>query len=317
MRPLHTKFALSLLAMFACCAAFARPVPPPPPSTPPESQNNFCTPPGESPGNPMPENMCFRLNIPYGSDPMQKLDVYLPAGGAYKAPVILMVHGGGWYDGDKMDPPAVLNKVEKWVPAGTIFISINYPMVPQVNAFQEAQSVARALGYAQRHATEWGGDPDKFFLMGFSAGAHLVALVATSKSVVQSTPASIRPRPWLGTIALDSAAYDINAMMNNPNHDPIFDDAFGSDPALWNAASPMAQMKARMVPFLAVCSSQVDYSCAIAQAFVDQALGYGTDALVLPEYLNHGEINDYLGLPSDYTDQVNAFMAGVLNGTLN
>ena len=317
MKFLHTKFALALLAMFACSAAFARPVPPPPPSTPPKSQNNFCNPVGGSPSNPLPGNMCFRLNIPYGSDPMQKLDVYLPAGGAYKAPVIVMVHGGGWYDGDKMDPPAVLNKVEKWVPAGTIFISINYPMVPQVNAFQEAQSVARALGYAQRHATEWGGDPDKFFLMGFSAGAHLVALVATSKSVVQSTPASIRPRPWLGTIALDSAAYDINAMMNNPNHDPIFDDAFGSDPALWNAASPMAQMKARIAPFLAVCSSQVDYSCAIAQAFVDQALGYGTDALVLPEYLNHGEINDYLGLPSDYTDQVNAFMAGVLNGTLN
>ena len=260
--------------------------------------------------------MCFRLNVPYGSDPLQKLDVYIPAAGAYKAPVILMVHGGGWYQGDKMDTPVVLNKVQNWVPTGAIFVSINYPLVPKVNALQEAQSVALALGYAQRHATEWGGDPTKFVLMGFSAGAHLVSLVASSPSVVNSTPASLRPQPWLGTIALDSAAYDVVSMMNNPYHQSIFDDAFGSDPKLWNAASPMAQMKARMAPFMAVCSTKEDYSCAWAQAFVDQALGYGTNALMLSQNLDHGAINNNLGLPSDYTTQVSTFMSALYNGTL-
>jgi acetyl esterase/lipase len=316
MKSWSPKFILALSAMFACSAAFARPVPPPVPQVPQKSQNNFCNPPGGSPSNPMPGNMCFRLNIPYGTDPLQKLDVYMPAAGAYKAPVILMVHGGGWYQGDKMDTPVVLNKVQNWVPTGAIFISIDYPLVPQVNALQEAQSVARALGYAQRHATEWGGDPDKFVLMGFSAGAHLVSLVAASPSVAKSVPATLRPRPWLGTIALDSAAYDVVSMMNNPYHQSIFDNAFGTDPKLWNAASPMAQMKARMAPFLAVCSSKEDYSCAWAQAFVDQALGYGTNALVLSQDLDHGAINNNLGLPSDYTTQVSAFMGALYNGTL-
>jgi acetyl esterase/lipase len=314
MQSLRSGLLLALLAMFACSIAQAREVPAPPP--PPKPQNSFCNPPGGSSTNPMPGNMCFRLNIPYGSDPLQKLDVYMPAAGAYKAPVIVMVHGGGWYQGDKMDTPVVLNKVQNWVPAGTIFISINYPLVPKVNALQEARSVAMALGYAQRHATQWGGDPDKVVLMGFSAGAHLVSLVASSPSLVQSTPASVRPRPWLGTIALDSAAYDVNAMMNNPYHQSIFDDAFGADPKVWNAASPMAQMVARMAPFLAVCSTQEDYSCAWAQAFVDQALGYGTDALLLQQDLDHGDINNNLGLSSAYTTQVSTFMAALYDGTL-
>ena len=311
MNSLHMKFAFALMAMLAWSTGHARPAPPPK-GTP----TSFCNPPGGSPSNPMPGNMCFQLNVAYGSDPLQKLDVYMPAGGAYKAPVILMVHGGGWYQGDKMDSPVVLNKVQNWVPPGTVFISINYPLVPKVNALQEAQSVALALGYAQRHATEWGGDPNKFVLMGFSAGGHLVSLVASSPAVVQSTPASLRPLPWLGTVALDSAVYDVVSTMNNPYHQSMFDAAFGSDPKVWTAASPTAQMKARMAPFLAVCSSQEDYSCAWAQAFVDQALGYGTDALVLSQDLNHGDINNNLGLPSSYTTQVSAFMAALYNGTL-
>ena len=311
MKSLHLKIGFALLAMLAWSTGHARPAPPPK-GTP----YSFCNPPGGSANNPMPGNMCFRLNVAYGTDPLQTLDVYMPTGGAYKAPVILMVHGGGWYQGDKMDTSVVVNKVQKWVPTGTIFISINYPLVPKVNALQEAQSVALALGYAQRHATEWGGDPTKFVLMGFSAGAHLVSLVASSPSLVQSTPASVRPQPWLGTVALDSAIYDVVSMMNSPYRQSIFDDAFGSDPKLWTAASPVAQMKGRMAPFLAVCSSQVAYSCAWAQSFVDQALGYGTNALVLSQNMDHLQINENLGLSSDYTTQVSAFMAAVYNGTL-
>jgi acetyl esterase/lipase len=312
MNSLRLKLAFVLLASFAWSICDAR-VPPPPA---PKPQNSFCNPPGGSTTNPFPGDMCFRINIPYGSDPLQKLDVYMPTAGAYKAPVILMVHGGGWYQGDKMDTPVVLNKVKNWVPTGAIFISIDYPLVPQVNPLQQAKSVARALGYAQRHATEWGGDPDKFVLMGFSAGGHLVSLVASSPAVLNSTPASLRPRPWLGTIALDSAAYDVVSIMNSPYHQSIFDDAFGSDPKLWTAASPTAQMKARMAPFMAVCSTKVAYSCAWAQDFVDQALGYGTNALMLSQDLDHGDINNNLGLPSDYTTQVSTFMSAVYSGTL-
>jgi hypothetical protein len=154
--------------------------------------------------------------------------------------------------------------------------------------------------------------------MGFSAGAHLVTLVASSPSVVQSVPSNLRPMPWLGTISLDSAAYDVTQIMTNPYHDPTSDKAFGTDPKVWAAASPMTQLKGRIAPYLAVCSSrQPDEYCSRAQDFVDKALGYGSDALVLPENLAHNDINAKLGLPSDYTDEVNAFMGAVRCGTMN
>ena len=314
MNFLRLKLAFALLALCAWSICDARVSPPAPPT--PKPQNSFCNPPGGSASNPFPGNMCIRINIPYGSDPLQKLDVYMPTAGAHNAPVIFMVHGGGWYQGDKMDMSVVWNKVQNWVPAGAIFVSVNYPLVPKVDPMQQARSVGMALGYAQRNASQWGGDPNKFIVMGFSAGGQLTSLLATSSSLLQSIPKSVRPRPWLGTIALDSAVYDVSATMNNPNHDPVFDQAFGTNQNLWNAASPLTQMKGRIAPFLAICSTMESGSCTRAQAFVDKALGYGSDALVVQEALVHGQINDKLGLPSDYTSQVNAFMAGLTSGSL-
>jgi acetyl esterase/lipase len=315
MHSARLKFLLAILAMFACSFAHARTPRAPTAASP---TGKFCNPATGGRNNSLPANMCFQFNVAYGSDPLQKFDVYMPATLPKNAPVIVMVHGGGWYQGDKTDTPVVTNKVKKWVPAGTIFISINYRLVPKVNPVQQAGDVAMALGYAQRNAAQWGGDPNKFILMGFSAGAHLVSLVASSPSVVQSVPSNVRPTPWLGTISLDSAAYDVTEIMTNPYHDPTYDKAFGTDPKLWAAASPMTQLNGRIKPYMAVCSSrEPDEYCTRAQDFVDKALGYGSDALVLPENLEHNDINAKLGLPSDYTNQVNAFMAAVTSGTMN
>lgn len=127
---------------------------------------------------------------------------------------------------------------------------------------------------------------------------------------------SVGARPWLGTVALDSAAYDVPQIMNNPYHPTLYDDAFGTDAALWNAASPMTRLRGRIAPFLAVCTTQESYSCPPAQEFVDKAASYGSQASLLPQDLEHGQINGTLGLPSAYTTQVAAFMSALYDGTL-
>ena len=63
---------------------------------------------------------------------------------------------------------------------GIIFVSVDYRMLPQQDALAQADDVARALAFAQSRARSWGGDPGKFILMGHSAGAHLVALLAAA-----------------------------------------------------------------------------------------------------------------------------------------
>lgn len=296
MNTLPMKLLLALAAMLAWSFAHADATPSGP----------FCNPATGAQKNPaLPPNTCFQYNIAYGLDPLQNFNVYMPSG-ATGAPVIFMVHGGGWSQGDKADTDVVQNKVDLWVPSGFVFISIDYPLVPQVNPVQQAQSVALALAYAQLHATEWGGDPKKFILMGFSAGGNLVAQVAADPSMALSLGA----QPWLGTVSLDGAAFDVPEIMNS-NHPPVYDEAFGTNVALWDAASPTLQVSSRIAPFYAACSTQDTLTCAQAQEFVNKVDSYGTTATVLQVDMSHEDMNADLGLPSSYTTQVNAFLASL------
>ncbi|OZB59185.1 MAG: esterase [Lysobacterales bacterium 14-68-21] len=245
-------------------------------------------------------------DVAYGDDPRQRLDVYAPAG-AHDAPVILMVHGGGWRRGDKSMSNVVANKVAYWVPRGVVVISVNYRMLPDTLPLEQARDVARALSLAQRRAAEWGGAPDRFVLMGHSAGAHLVSLLAAEPQLAREQGA----RPWRGTVSLDSASLDVVQTMNG-RHFRLYDEAFGSNPADWLAASPLQQMHAAPAPFLAVCSSRRQDSCPQAHTFVAKVRSLGGRGDVLEEDLSHEEINANLGAPSEYTTRVDAFLRSVL-----
>jgi hypothetical protein len=109
-------------------------------------------------------------------------------------------------------------------------------------------------------------------------------------------------------VALDSAAINVVAIMQGP-HLPLYDAAFGDDPAYWRAASPLQQLRTRGAPFLAVCSTRRPESCVQARNFAAKARGLHTRAQVLAEDLSHRQINEQLGLPGGYTTQVEAFLA--------
>lgn len=241
-------------------------------------------------------------DLAYGSDPAQHLDAYLPTHASGR--VIVMVHGGGWRNGDKAMGNVVDNKLAHWSARGDIFVSVDYRMLPQADVAQQARDVAAAVVYVQRHAREWGGDPANLVLMGHSAGAHLVALLSADPSLAPGA------RPWRATVSLDSAALDVPTIMQG-RHLPLYDDAFGRDPANWRALSPLQQLTAKAPPMLLVCSSERRDSCPAARAFADAARHVRVRAEVLPQARSHGEINADLGLPGAYTDAVDAFLDGL------
>ncbi|MRW89333.1 alpha/beta hydrolase fold domain-containing protein [Duganella sp. FT80W] len=254
------------------------------------------------PASALPAGVRLLANQSYGNDPRQRYDVYLPAH-AERAPVIFMVHGGAWRVGDKANAPVVQNKVARWATRGIIVVSINYRMLPSASVAIQAEDVASALSAAQARAAEWGGDSGKFVLMGHSAGAHLVALLASSASAHGAAP-------WLGTVALDSAAMDVPGLMNQ-RHFPLYDQAFGSDAAYWSTVSPLAQLKAGGKPLLLVCSSRRKDSCPQADAYASQARALGISVQVLPQDQTHGQINQTLGQPGAYTDAVERFLTSL------
>jgi BD-FAE protein len=81
----------------------------------------------------LPEGVTLHQDVAYGGDPAQRIDVYLPPQ-PQRAPILFMVHGGGWRRGDKDNPGVVDNKVARWVPKGIIFVSVDYRMMPEGGA---------------------------------------------------------------------------------------------------------------------------------------------------------------------------------------
>jgi arylformamidase len=249
-------------------------------------------------------------NLVYGPFPQQRLDVYLPPAHAQRPqgrPVLFVVHGGGWKRGDKSSATLVEHKLAHWSEQGVVMVSVNYRMRPEVDPLVQAQDVAKALAHVQAHAHEWGADATRIVAMGHSAGAHLVSLLASAPELVHASGAL----PVRGTVALDSAAFNVPAIMNAA-HFPLYDDAFGTDPALWQAASPLHRLAQAGPPLMAVCSTQRKVACEQAHAYQTHAQKLGMRVEVLGQDLSHRDINDRLGLPGAYTDAVDAFIRSLV-----
>lgn len=250
----------------------------------------------------LPAGTKVKRDVAYGTDTLQRMDVYLPQG-AKGAPIFLMVHGGAWRIGDKESVSVVGNKVARWLPRGFIFVSVNNRLLPKADPLEQARDIAKALSLVQAQAASWGGDPTRIVLMGHSAGAHLVTLVASDPKIASGQ----KVKPWLGTIALDSAALDVVAIMES-RHPRFYDKAFGSKPEYWRASSPLHLLSGKPAPMLLVCSTERKGSCPPAQRYAEKGNSLGGKITVLPVALSHKQINHDLGTVGAYTEAVESFL---------
>ncbi len=188
-------------------------------------------------------------DIDYASDAAgdpirQSLDIYFREGLA-GAPVILYVHGGGWVRGDKR---RALFKPAALVPEGYLFASMNYRFHPQTSLSGMAQDVATAAVWLKRHAAKYGGEGSKLVLMGHSAGAHLVSVVATNQRFMEAAGASLGDLS--AVVAIDTAMLDVPLRMETAGRSQF--QVFGTDPAAWTPVSPWHHVEAGkgIPPFL-------------------------------------------------------------------
>lgn len=120
------------------------------------------------------ESLECRLDVAYGDAPGQTLDVF-PATGT-GAPVHVFIHGGYWRALDKEDFSFV---AEPLVAAGAGVLVINYALAPSVRVGEIVRQVHEAIGWSHRHAAEFGGDGERLYVSGHSAGGHLTAMAMT------------------------------------------------------------------------------------------------------------------------------------------
>ena len=142
-------------------------------------------------------------NVPYGDQPRQKLDVYLPsqpladkaltAGGA---PLVVFFYGGSWTNGNRADYRFV---GEALAAQGIAVVVADYRLSPEFRYPVFLQDSALAMRWAFDNAQKYGADPTRIFVMGHSAGAYNAAMLALDKrwlTAVGLSPA--RLAGWIG-----------------------------------------------------------------------------------------------------------------------
>ena len=117
------------------------------------------------------------LDVSYGTDALQKLDAYLPAGrSTATTKAIILIHGGAWSTGDKTDFSAYVDTLKVREPDYAIF-NINYRLAsPGSNLFPTQENdVKSAFDFIVSKADEY-KISQKIVILGASAGAHLALL---------------------------------------------------------------------------------------------------------------------------------------------
>ncbi len=163
-------------------------------------------------------------DLAYGTDVRQKLDVYVPKNSpADGAPVVVFVHGGSWANGSRDNYRFV---GEALAARGCVAVLPSYRLYPQVRFPLFVEDAAHAVAWARAHAAEYGGDPQRIFIMGHSAGAHIVMLLALDEHYLRQ--AGMSSSDLRGVIGL-SGPYDFYPFGSGFHHE-VFD--FGGAPEL-------------------------------------------------------------------------------------
>lgn len=160
--------------------------------------------------------------IAYGGHERQKLDVYVPLSPAGPAPVVVFFYGGSWKYGERGQYRFV---GEALASRGIVTVIPDYRLYPEVRFPAFLEDSAAAVAWVKREIAQHGGDPDRVFVAGHSAGAYNAAMLAVDPAYLKGaglTPADLCGAVSLaGPVGLDLSDYNttrpIFATAGNPD----------------------------------------------------------------------------------------------------
>jgi acetyl esterase/lipase len=244
-------------------------------------------------------------NVAYGTDALQKMDVYLPAGrSTTTTKVLILVHGGSWFTGDKSDFAFILDSLKKRLPDYAI-LNLNYRLALTFTTTFPTQEldVKLATDFINSKRSEY-IISDKFVILGFSAGSHLAMLQAYKN-----------PVPKIKAVVDFFGPIDMVDMYNNPaqayNSSDIallFNTTTPStNLTLYRSSSPINYVDAQSPPTV-IFHGTVDTVVRIQQSIrLDSLLG--AKGVIKQYFPTQGQGHGWFGVPlSNSLNQMQAFL---------
>jgi arylformamidase len=208
------------------------------------------------------------LDVPYTSDaadPKRRLDLYLPPGVSAGFPLVVFVHGGYW---SAMDRRMLQPLLGTYGNVGVAFAShgvgaalVGYRQHPRVQRGDESlDDIAAAVGFVRASCASWGCDPARVFLVGHSAGGHLVSLMALDERVLRRN--GIAADAVAGYASIDGI-FDLGASLPSfkPDQAAVVRRLFGPDDAALAARSPVSYARALHPALLFIDSTGDERLC--------------------------------------------------------
>lgn len=249
------------------------------------------------------------------------MDVYLPDDGAVDRPAVLMIHGGGWSSFSKSSLGA---DAERLAGAGYVVGNINYRLTPSgvyPNLMQDSHC---ALAFFRSKASEYGLDPDRVAVYGYSAGAHMASLLAVASDEPDFQPDCPAGSTFAPAAVISGAGpQDLIDMSWAGQVQKLIGGTLAEYPERYRKASPIERVVQGTPPFLMIHGTQdlfvpIDHSRRMRARLRE----VGTDAKVLElswggHLLNNGADPGQLdGVTSAATPEAWAAMIDFLDHTI-
>ncbi|WP_235969764.1 alpha/beta hydrolase [Pedobacter planticolens] len=180
------------------------------------------------------------INYAGNADEANTLNIYHKKGELQNQDVIVFIHGGSWSSGKKETYWWLGRNLAK---NNIVTAVINYPLAPNATYKEMALASAKAVKWVKDSIANYGGNPNRIFVMGHSAGGHLCELINADPQFFASVGIT---NPIKGVILDDAFGLDMDEYLTKADKDESYTDflrTFSTEQKTWQLGSPLFYVK--------------------------------------------------------------------------